>query len=121
MNTMPQTFDPRPWQASAGAPPGARVPHRRAQAALKLVVDRLEATPAPVPVPAAALRTSFSYGLQGRRHLAGVLRPQPQAASGGADPPILATRWSRPRLEPVAFAPVLLASVAALAVMLRAG
>jgi hypothetical protein len=50
-----------------------------------------------------------------------VLRPQPQAASGGADPPILATRWSRPRLEPVAFALVLLASVAALAVMLRAG
>jgi hypothetical protein len=39
----------------------------------------------------------------------------------GAVPPILATRWSRPRLEPVAFAPVLLASVAALAVMLRAG
>jgi hypothetical protein len=50
-----------------------------------------------------------------------VLRPQPQAASGGAVPPILATRWSRPRLEPVAFALVLLASVAALAVMLRAG
>ncbi len=122
MNTMPQTFDARPLHRSAGA----RGPRHRADAPLKLVVDRVDATVALVTRPAPAPRPAPSYGLQGRRHLAGVplsqSPPPAHVASLGADKAgATAAPWSPRRLEPLAFALVLLASVAALALTLRAG
>jgi hypothetical protein len=123
MNTLPQTFDARPLHRSAGARPGTRGYRHRASAPLKLVVGRVDATVAVDTQPAAAPRPVPSYGLQGRRHLAGVpqLQSQAEVTSLGADRPGMATPWSPRRLEPLAFALVLLASVAALAATLRAG
>lgn len=119
MNTLPQTFDERPLAragqalAATAAAPAAR---RRPDAHLKLVVDH------PVANPALA----EPYGLNGRRHLASVparhdaAAVPAQAAAAGADNPGMARAWQGRHLEPLAFALVLLVSVAALAVATRA-
>ncbi len=127
MNTLPQTFDERPVTRSgfavsqaAARPAAAR---GRTEAHLKLVVDQPEA--------AAVAAAPLPYGLNGRRHLASVpsrgasasARPAgpAQAAAQGADNADMASPWPRRHLEPLAFALVLLVSVAALAVATRAG
>lgn len=111
MNTMPQTFDARPLSRGAVPQPGPRAARGRPDAHLKLVLGSSEAAGAP------------AYGLNGRRHLASVpaREAQPQAPAGGADNADMAASWTPRRLEPLAFALVLLVSVAALAVALRAG
>lgn len=125
MNTMPQILDERPVTragfavSQAAAQPAAA--RRRTEAHLKLVIDQPEvAAAAPQP-----------YGLNGRRHLASVpardtaatprATAPAQAPAGGADNADMASPWPRRHLEPLAFALVLLVSVAALAVATRAG
>ncbi len=126
MNTMPQAFDPRP-QTRAGfsvsgpgpAPSRAAVP-RRPEPRLKLVGGAAEALAEPRPAPAVA----EPYDLSRRRHLARVPELQPAPAQDGAAPadnPDSAAPWARRELEPLVFALVLLVSVAALAVAMRAG
>lgn len=115
MNTMPQAFDDLPLQRGP-APAStfsARVARGRTDAHLKLVVGAAEAVEPPRP-PA--------YGLNGRRHLANVpgRGPQPQGRAAGADNPVAGASRNPHHLEPIAFALVLLVSVAALAVALRA-
>ena len=113
MNTAPAANVPPSEQAPAGRPQapqagfavsGPRVP-------LRLVVDRPRLQP-PAPQP---------YGLQGRRHLAGVpapvqdaQAPRPAAEDQGHTP----APAGRPQAlaEPLGFALVLLLSVAACAV-----
>jgi hypothetical protein len=128
MNTMPQTLDERPAtragfavSQAAAQPAPAR---RKNEAHLKLVVDQPEAAESAVAAP-------LPYGLNGRRHLASVpargTSESPrqgapaQALAGGADNADMASPWPRRHLEPLAFALVLLVSVAALAVATRAG
>lgn len=123
MNTMPQTLDEQPVFRARSTVPVARAETRRADPHLKLVVDR----PAPTlfVAPSAAPALAQPYGLNGRRHLAHV--PQAgtaagaQAAGAPADNADKANAWSLRRLEPMAFALVLLVSVAALVVALQAG
>ncbi len=118
MNTMPQAFDARPITRAGFSVAGPRVARSRAEAHLKLVVGTAEAA---VPPAAAA-----PYGLNGRRHLASVPTPpatataDPQATPAGADNAGMAAPWASRHLEPLAFALVLLVSVAALAVAMRA-
>lgn len=117
MNTMPQAFDARPITRAGFSVSGPRAARSRAEAHLKLVVGSAEAA-----VPAAAA----PYGLNGRRHLASVPTPpatapaDPQATPAGADNAGMAAPWASRHLEPLAFALVLLVSVAALAVAMRA-
>lgn len=124
MNTMSQTFDERPvTQAGFAVSQATAQPvaaRRRTEAHLKLVIDHPEAAAAPLP-----------YGLNGRRHLASVparstsatprATAPAQAPAAGADNADMASPWPRRHLEPLAFALVLLVSVAALAVATRAG
>ncbi len=111
MNTLPQTFDDRPAvRQSLAATTPAPAARRRTEAHLKLVTEQ------PVAAPAAAA----PYGLNGRRHLASVPTPA-QAPAAAADNPGMARAWQGRQLEPLAFALVLLVSVAALAVAVRAG
>jgi hypothetical protein len=126
MNTMPQFFDARPQTRPVPPLPATRPSGPtpgRAEPNLTLVRGGAEAgdivfSAAVKPAPARP-----AYGLNGRRHLASVpeRQPAPQAAAAGADNADMAEPWTPRRLEPLAFALVLLVSVAALAVALRAG
>jgi hypothetical protein len=123
MNTMPQTFDTRPELAEASY----SVSGPRAAAAepaprhLRLVGGQdLSST------VAGATAAQRPYGLEGRRHLAGV--PGKTAAPAGPGRPAAAaeasaTGGTTPQrgglIEPLVFAAVLLLSVAALAVAVR--
>jgi hypothetical protein len=117
MNTVPASFTPPSSQTN---PPGPLPAHAGLsvsgpRAPLRLVVDRPSAGPRP-PQP---------YDLQGRRHLAGVPSPVESAQAPvftaedqglEAKPP----RRREPVAEPLAFALVLLISVAACVVALSA-
>jgi hypothetical protein len=113
MNTMPQAFDDLPLPRVPAPASSARAARGRTDAHLKLVVGATEALEPPRPP---------SYGLNGRRHLANVpgrgLQPRGRAVE--ADNPLRGAPRNPQRLEPIAFALVLLVSVAALAVALRA-
>lgn len=115
MNTMPQAFDDLPLQRGPAPAPSsvAKAARGRTDAYLKLVVGAAEAVEPPRP-PA--------YGLNGRRHLANVpgRAPQAQGRAVEADNPLAGAPRNPQRLEPIAFALVLLVSVAALTVALRA-
>lgn len=113
MNTMPQAFDDLPLPRVPTSASSARGPRGRTDAHLKLVVGTAE-TPEPPRPP--------SYGLNGRRHLANVPRngPQPRGRAMDAGNALGGAPRNPQRLEPFAFALVLLVSVAALAVALRA-
>jgi hypothetical protein len=119
MNTMPQALDEQPVFRARSTVPVPRAEPRRPDPHLKLVVDR----PGLALLSAPAL--TQPYGLNGRRHLAHVpqagMVADPQAASAQADNEGKANAWSLRRLEPMAFALVLLVSVAALVVALQAG
>jgi hypothetical protein len=114
MNTMPQAFDDLPLSRgpsrSASSAPASR---GRLDSHLKLVVGAAEALE--------PLRTP-DYGLNGRRHLANVPErsPLPQGRAGSAENPKEGAASNPTRLEPIAFALVLLVSVAALGMALRA-
>ena len=113
MNTMPQAFDDLPLPRVPAPASSARAARGRTDAHLKLVVGVAEVAEPPLP-PA--------YGLNGRRHLANVPArgPQPRGRAVDAGNLVGGTPRNPQRLEPVAFALVLLVSVAALAVALRA-
>ena len=128
MNTMPQIFDDRPLQqggfaVSRSAPQPQRQEPKQTPK-LTLVVDHPQAAQDSLAAPLVATRP---YGLNGRRHLASVPARQPAAAAAAqahrsqADNTGMAFPWPRQRLEPLAFALVLLVSVAALAVATRVG
>jgi hypothetical protein len=132
MNTMPQVFDARPLPQAGFAVSRTALQPRRVQTKsgprLTLVMDQTEvageAAIAAVAIPASISRP---YGLHGRRHLANVPSRQwstagaAQAHPAQADNTGMAFPRPRRRLEPLAFALVLLVSVAALAVANRAG
>ena len=127
MNTMPQVFDARPlpqagFSVSRATPPAPR-PEPKPTPRLTLVVDQTQATPDTGASLSATQPAARPYGLNGRRHLAGVPTPpaSAQAHVGPADNTGMAFPWPRQRLEPLAFALVLLVSVAALAVATRVG
>jgi hypothetical protein len=127
MNTMPQIFDDEPMVRagfhkaeapragfSVSAPAGAR---RAPAAHLKLVANQANA---------AGDGGALPYDLSARRHLARVPERQEAVATATpaqaqAAPAAPAGQGARPALEPIVFALLLLASVAALAIGLRAG
>lgn len=113
MNTMPQAFDDLPIARGPVPSPSARTARGRTEAYLKLVVGAAEAVEPP---------RAPAYGLNGRRHLANVpaRSAHPPGRAVGADRLLADAPKSPQRLEPIAFALVLLVSVAALAVALRA-
>jgi len=130
MNTMPQIFDAEPLVRAefnkaeaprAGFSVSAPAAARRAPAAhLKLVANQANA---------ASDGEALPYDLSARRHLARVPErqdsaaptPPVQAQPAEAGPAASAGVGARPALEPIVFALVLLVSVAALAIGLRAG
>jgi hypothetical protein len=124
MNTMPQAFDDRPMPLAGFSVSKAPPQPRSRQLKLTLVVDHPDALAAAAPKPAKA---ASAYTLEGRRHLASVPARDLASAAGAqvpsarADNPEVAPPWARRRLEPLAFALVLLISVAALAVATRSG
>ena len=124
MNTLPQAFDARPVPQAGLSVSKAPPQPRPREPKLTLVVDHPDA------LAAAALQSATSarpYSLEGRRHLASVPARDLASAAGAqapsvrADNPEMAPPWASRRLEPLAFALVLLVSVAALAVATRAG
>jgi hypothetical protein len=139
MNTMPQAFDETPVTRAGFSVSSVAVARRASAAHLHLVGGGLSADMGPAAA-AAALQPPLlqpvsltPYDLSARRHLARVPERQPRkpaqapatqadnpgtASSDAANPP---PSGSRLPLEPVVFALVLLMSVAALAVALRAG
>lgn len=124
MNTLPQAVNARPVPL-AGFSVSKASPHARPrEPKLTLVVDHLDT------LAAAALKSAEParpYTLEGRRHLASVPARDLASASGAQAPSVradnseVALPWASRRLEPLAFALVLLVSVAALAVATRAG
>jgi hypothetical protein len=124
MNTLPQAFDARPVPQVGLSVSKAPPQPRPREPKLTLVVDHPDALAAAVLQPATPARP---YSLEGRRHLASVPARDLASAAGAqapsvrADNPQMAPPWARRRLEPLAFALVLLVSVAALAVATRAG
>lgn len=117
MNTAPAHVEPPPQRSSPARPPdpqaGFSVSGPRAP--LRLVVDR----------PAQRPQAPQPYGLQGRRHLAGVpssvqgaQASAPAAEDQGHEP--ASARRRKARAEPLGFALVLLFSVAAYVVAMRA-